>query len=666
MRGRIVGFMPGCDSIRLNAGQCAFPNTWSQVQPKSSTSSVLSRLSFQLAPDWQASIQASHFGSRSEVTGAPGTTYPDGYQGLAFGPGRAPTLLPALSPTTISTGNPSFPAGTGAAEGVLRYTFADLGNFKIESDARSTRLIAAIDGKAGGWDVGAAMGTTRVRLTLRGVNLINPANLQQALDRTSQPYLVGRPNDPGVLAFIAPEVSTTQTSRLDFLRLSDRRELAMLSGGPLQFSVGGELQRRRKRALVPEAASSGQIDSFGTSYVVGSQRVASAYAEVLAPVLAELTLELAARYDHYDLSGGRPSPKVGLNWTIVPAFGLRATAGRGFRAPGPAENGTSGTVFFAGVTSDPALCPSGDPGAVGGFPSQCAVRAASLVSSSRALRPETSTSLGLGLDFRPLPGFGMSLDFFSIDLRNQIVVGQSTDVVRGTNRAPIPQLQADGTFASVAPPIAPIAYYRTAYVNANRTTTTGVDLHVRARHRWPDVGTFSSDLTLTYVDRYDLNVDGTVYRLAGTHGPFAVSGDSGNPRTRFSWANTFERGRWSLTGALNYIGGFDLTDPSSGIDDCATGLTIGAARRAFANVLQDGTVPTGVSCRVAAFKTFDLVGAVDVTRQLRLQASILNLFDAKAPDDWGTYGGSGRPYNRVLHSQGGIGRFFDFRARYVF
>ena len=664
--GSITGFMPGCDAARLNAGRCSFSNTWAQVQPKADMYSVLSRFTLALAPRWQASVQASYAGNKSDVAGPLGATFPGGYQGVAIGPGRPPTLTSPLPPTTISSRNPSFPAGTGGTEGVLHYSFADIGPMTIANDARSTRLIAAIDGEAAGWGIGAAAGTTRVRLTLRGMNLINPANLQQALDSATVPYLVGQRNDPGVLSFIAPEVETTQYSRLDFLRLSGRTELSRLSGGPIQVSLGGELQSRRKEALSPDAAASGQIDTFGNSYVIGSQHVASVYTELLAPVTKELTLEAAGRYDHYNLSGGRLSPKVGLSWKVIPEFGLRATAGRGFRAPGPAENGTAGTTFVAGTSSDPVLCPSGDPAQAGVFPSQCALRAATLITANRNLAPETSTSYGIGFVVRPVDEIGVTLDYFSIDVRNQIVIGSNQVAVRGTNLTPIPQLQADGTFVSVAPPVAPIAYYQLGYINANSTKTSGVDLHVRARRRLNDLGTLSSDLTLTYVLKYDLEVEGVVYHLAGTHGPFSVSGDSGNPRMRVSWVNTFERERWSVTGTLNYIGRFDLTDPSAGLNDCAAGLSIGAGHSPYANQIQSGIIPSGVSCRVAAFTTFNLVAAFDLTKQWRLQASVLNLFDAGAPADWATYGGAGRPYNRVLHSAGGVGRMFGVEARYVF
>ena len=60
-----------------------------------------------------------------------------------------------------------------------------------------------------------------------------------------------------------------------------------------------------------------------------------------------------------------------------------------------------------------------------------------------------------------------------------------------------------------------------------------------------------------------------------SHGPLVVSGATGNPRTRICWANTLSQGAWSVNGAVNDIGAFDLTDPSLGVDDCAARLTIG-------------------------------------------------------------------------------------------
>jgi iron complex outermembrane receptor protein len=170
----------------------------------------------------------------------------------------------------------------------------------------------------------------------------------------------------------------------------------------------------------------------------------------------------------------------------------------------------------------------------------------------------------------------------------------------------------------------------------------------------------------TLVKKYDLTIGGVTYRLAGTHGPILVSGDTGNPRSRIQWINTLSHGPWSTTATISRIGSFDLTDPSLGINDCAAGISVGSAGPALSNQLANGTVPPGIDCRVAAFTTVDVTSRYAISKQFSLQISVLNLFDKRAPNDWGTYGGSGRPYNRSLHSQGGIGRFFSAQATYSF
>ena len=55
------------------------------------------------------------------------------------------------------------------------------------------------------------------------------------------------------------------------------------------------------------------------------------------PIVKEFELDAAVRYDHYNLSGGKASPKIGFRGpdSRFACAGLRQR----FRAPGPAENG---------------------------------------------------------------------------------------------------------------------------------------------------------------------------------------------------------------------------------------------------------------------------------------------------------------------------------------
>ncbi len=665
--GRIVGFMRGCDAARFSAGQCTYSNSWSQIQPRTENDNLLARFTQRLGADWQLSATGAYFVSKSQQAHQPASTFTRGYQGVTSGPGQIPTLLDALPPTSIPATNPSFPSGTGLTAGLLHYNFLDLGPQLFESDARTSRLVADLRGTLVGWEVIASIGASEVRLRQTAHGIVNAANLQQALDSTTAPYLVGQPNSSAVLDFIAPTQSTTQVSRLGFASLSGTRDVASLQGGALALSLGSDFYRRTQRERPPADAAAGLIDGFGNNFAIGAQDVGSLHAELLAPLTKRVSVEAAIRYDHYNLSGGKASPKLGVKLLPLDELVLRGTVGRGFRAPGPAENGTAGLTFSTGDTTDPILCTDpGNAAAVGTFPSQCKIGAGTIVGANPVLKPETSTSYTLGLIFEPTRGVSLSVDFYGIDVRNQIVLGSQPETVRGTNLAPLPQVQPDGTIALVVPPVAPIAYYHVGYVNANRTRTNGVDIDLQYEHRFAAVGTVRSDLMMTYVNSYDLTVDGVTYRIAGTHGLIPVSGDTGSPRTRVRWVTTLANGPWSATATVNYVSSFDLTDPSIGVTSCASGLTFGAGASAYVDQLGAGNVPAGVGCRVGSLTTFDVSGRYAVNRNLTMRLAILNLFDRAAPLDWGTYAGSGKPFNPTLHSAGAIGRYFSLGATYTF
>ena len=388
--GTIVGFMNGCDSAKFASGKCSYSNSWSQIQPRTENYNLLAHYTRQMGSDWTLSLQGSYFVSKSQQAHQPASTFVGGYQGITSGPGSVPHLLDALPPTTIPSTNPSFPSGTGLTSGLLRYNFLDFGSQMFESDARTSRLVADLQGSLGGWLMSSAIGFSQVRLTQTARGLVNAANLQSALNSTSAPYIVGGPNSAAVLDFIAPEQSTTHTSSLGFLHVSGTRDLMPLQGGALSVALGTDIVHRKQNERPPADAAAGLIDGFGNNFAIGTQTVASAYAEVLAPITKQVSAEAAVRYDHYNISGGKASPKIGLKYVPLPELALRGTLGRGFRAPGPAENGNAGLTFSTGETTDPILCadPS-NPSAVGTFPSQCKIAAGTIIGANPALKPET-------------------------------------------------------------------------------------------------------------------------------------------------------------------------------------------------------------------------------------------------------------------------------------
>ena len=665
--GDIVGFMPGCNAADFAAGKCTYTNTWSQIQPATQNFNIVSRYTLNLGSAWQGSVEGTFFRSKAQQVGAPSRTFSAGYQGTMLGPGVPPSLLDTLPPTTISSTNPSFPTTSdGSTSGVLRYTFLDIGPTITDTDAKTTRLVGELNGSYANWDLQASVGYSQVKLAVRGYGYVDPGNLQLALDSTTDPYLVGGANSPSVLSFISPTLMANDESKLEFGHIGASRELYQLDGGALSLALGYDYTHRTQQAVAPAPVANGTVPNFSNNFTLGYQTVNAAYAEVVAPVLKTLEVEGAVRYDHYNLSGGKASPKFGFKWTPSKEFALRGTWARGFRAPGPAENGTAGQTYFTGSIDDPVLCPNG-PEAIGAFPSECAIGPGTVQHTTPTLKPETSKSYTLGIILEPARDLSASLDFYQIEIDNQIVTASPDAVIRGTNFTPIPQvIDADGNTRLVVPPVAPIAFQTAGYVNANTTKVAGLDLDVQARAHFGEYGDLKSDFMISYGLKYDMTVDGVTYHLAGTHGPLVIGGDTGNPRTRIKWANTWSQGPIEATLTANYMSAISLTDPSSGVNDCPTALSVGAGSVAFDQQISDGVVPPGVSCRVGQFITFDLAGRYAVNKHLSINASVVNMFNQAAPYDWATYGGGVAPYNPSMHQQGAIGAFYTVGATYTF
>jgi iron complex outermembrane receptor protein len=677
----IAAFMPGCNATTYAAGQCTYQDTWNQIQPDTKNYNFVGKFTQALTPDWQLSLEGTYFQSKAAQIGQPNRAFTGGFQGVTSGPGVVPEVLPAIGPTTISSTNPSFPAGTGLTTGFLRYTFLNIGPTETFTDSKNYRAIADLDGKIGSWDVNVSAGYTEVKLNIENDNYVQPGLLQAALDSTTAPFLIGQPNTPAVNNSVAPQTTSSDSSKLFFAHLGANTTVWDLPGGPLGIAFGGDWYERKQSAVAPAAVANGLMGSPYTSpsnnFTVGTQLVSAAYAEFVAPIVKQFELDGAIRYDHYNLSGGQASPKIGFKYTPIPEFALRGTASRGFRAPGPAENGKAGQTFFAGTEADPILCPNPDTiTAPKNFAGQCNVSIPGLQGTNPDLKPETSKSFTFGFIAAPIPDVSATVDIYSIQINNQIVAGGPSVTVRGDNLSPIAQYQPDGSTALVTPPAAPILYFTTSFINANVTKTNGLDVNIDYHHRFDAGWQFKSSANWTYIHEYKMTIDGVDYQLAGTHGPSFFSGDTGNPKSRAQWANTIGQDNWSVTATVNYISAFNVTDPTliafEGIPaaTCLDALSNegGAAGADYAGVLANGTIPAATSCTVKHFTTVDLYGSWDLTRHFNVHGSVTNLFNTKAPLDWATYGGAlGEvPWNPSLHLQGAIGTFFNVGATYKF
>jgi outer membrane receptor protein involved in Fe transport len=121
---------------------------------------------------------------------------------------------------------------------------------------------------------------------------------------------------------------------------------------------------------------------------------------------------------------------------------------------------------------------------------------------------------------------------------------------------------------------------------------------------------------------------------------------------------------------VNYVGSFNNTDPSAGVFTCEDGVNSSNGQR-----WQGGTIPPGAYCTVGSFTYVNLNIQYQVNKDLLIQFTGNNIFNAKPPVDIASYAGTGlsntsnqtgAPYNPSLHGTGTIGPFLSLGLQYNF
>jgi iron complex outermembrane receptor protein len=668
-----------CNYAKYMAGGCAIRDTSSFLQPETENINVLVGMTKKLSADWELAFKGSMFqrnslnnrGSTYNNTNAFGGFY-NSYSPISFngntslnngvllsGIGRVPsTLIPATS-SLNQLGAPArlygFVPGTDP--------FAT-----IDNTAQTTRFALDLHGSAYGWDVSVAGGLTKTRLSLDYSGYIDRNALYTNIFNGSWNPLGG--NSPALVAQVSPRFSNSLESTLNYFDAVGSRELMQLGAGPLALAAGVHWHKRDQNAPASSLTANGQVAST-SAFVIGNETNTAAFAELQASPIKNVELHLSGRYDHYDTYGNSFTPSASFKWTPIRQFGVRGTFARGFRAPNPAEVGNAGSFFTFNAINDPILCANGQQYTAGNVPAACGVNPPYVQVTSKDLSPEKSKSYTLGIIVEPVRGLNATLDYYRIEVNNQIVsaAGNDPGYVPDFVRAPVTPVDIAtgvGTSTTVGTPsVGQIIYATSPYINLGGTKTSGLEADVGYRWRLPsDLGALRVNLNATHTFSYVTEVaGGTSYQLAGTQGPSSVSGATGSPKNRANFKLGWSRGPLDVTATVNYTSSFSTIDPSLGVTTCeSTGLDVGG-RRYFLNQTQPAAY-----CNVSSFVTTDLNLMYKLSDNLTLKGSILNMFDRQPPIDVATYGNAGTQtaYNASLHQAGAVGRFYSLGLNYTF
>ncbi|MDM5179696.1 TonB-dependent receptor [Massilia sp. DJPM01] len=585
-------FASGCrppDSIpnRTGGATCRFDYTqFVDLIPLTRQETFLGRFSKKLGADHSATLEYLHSRSTNEARVAP--------------PPLAGIGLTMSNASPFYPGRGITPAVAGLAGEPLDVSWRPLVTGKREGldVSLSDRLLASMEGTLGGWDYSAglsyAVGRARSAFTngyvidarlIEGVGngLLNPFGEQTPAgnDYLRQSLLQGE--------YLRAKI---KSGAIDF---KASRELMNLPAGPLGFALGGEFRRdeadyRVNRALASQASSSGYADAQDQS---GSRNIGAVFTEFNIPLIKDLEVNLAARYDDYTDFGHSFNPKVALRWQPSKQVLLRGSFNKGFRAPTLYDlHGPQTTTNTSSPWDDPVLCPGGTavPGANPNL--ACDQQQNQRQGGNPDVKPERSRTYSAGIVLEPTPDLTLSLDYWDIRLKDQISALAEESIFGNY------QKYQNLYFYNAAR--TRLDYVLTITQNLGEVKTRGIDLGLLWRLQRGQWGNFTLGVDGTWVDRYDYQNE--------RNGPFTVNaGRYADASPVFRWRHNaslgWTRGPLNMTLSNRYLSGYDDQPDENGI----------------------------VPGRVGHYSTWSLAGTYTANQKVSVTAGVKNLLDDDPP-----------------------------------
>jgi iron complex outermembrane receptor protein len=408
----------------------------------------------------------------------------------------APTaLLTRLGYNLADVGTPGFLE--------IAYRSAPAGNRINDNTNEQQRFVAGLKGVIGGWDYDTAFNYSQASSDLKVTGYIQESRFIAALATGNlNPF---GPNDAAGQALLDGakmegdmRKSTSTTMQLDG-KMS--KEIFKMGGGNAALAVGADFRREEvdDKAVNADYGNGLNIGGEGTIPPTNASRnVYALYGEFSMPILTGLELTAALRYDNYSDVGSKTSPMVSARWNPTKSVLLRASAGKGFRAPSlwdlhsPESFGNT-----ANAVTDPG-CPAQ---LIADEDARCVDTQLNTRNiASPDLKPETSTQWSVGFLVEPVQGVTFGLDYWSIEKKDTIGTVTGDTILANPNDLTLYNRYISRFHRT---PIGTTLYVDQPLENLGELKTAGWDVDVKAR-RSTGWGRFGLSFQGTYMSKYDL------------------------------------------------------------------------------------------------------------------------------------------------------------------
>ncbi|HET7570874.1 MAG TPA: TonB-dependent receptor [Gammaproteobacteria bacterium] len=303
--------------------------------------------------------------------------------------------------------------------------------------------------------------------------------------------------------------------------------LVDLPAGGLGFAAGYQYRNISGSSIPPGLNIPNRRQMTAARTLSGEYNIDSVYAEFNVPLLSNLPgaeylgIDVASRYEDYSTFGSTTNSRVGIKYQPIRDLAIRGSYAQGFRAADLSDLFQPPSIGYPYITDPcsnygakgtPAETVSNcNAAGVASTYTQKQAQTTGIYSGNLDLQPETSTSKTLGFVYSPsyLPGFDVSLDYYIIDLTQEIASFSAQNILDYCYKQGLPQFCALVHRAGNGN----ITQIHVTSANIGKTKTAGLDLDANYRFPMTSFGQFRIELNATRVNfykEYQPRPDGTV------------------------------------------------------------------------------------------------------------------------------------------------------------
>lgn len=465
----------------------------------------------------------------------------------------------------------------------------------VDVDGNTYRFVGGLRGSAGDWDWEGAF------------NWSMAERLDVTHNRISNILMTEALNDPtpaGFNPFAPYEGSNIERTLVDVERRNEQEltmvdfkvsnnDLFELPAGPVGVLAGIEL---RDESFIDDRDPrlDGQIvftdvsgnsfpfisdvaNSSPTSDSSGDRQVTSLFGEMLIPVIENLDMQAAIRYEDFSDVGSTTVGKLAAGYRVIDQLLLRASWSEAFRAPNLVT--INEALVVRSNSRDDYSCLYLDPEE---SVLDCSYGIQRSAQGSRLLQPEQSTNTSFGLVLEPFDGVTLTYDRWEIEKTETIgLFGEENHIALDlllrlqsgancsslvTNPAVIRSNEIDPDYAPFFEPaglcpFGEVVQVDDRYANLDTRTVRGHDIGAYMDFE-TDFGDFSFRYTGTWLDEYQQEAGGDAATLVAAKnsgelpdsvpvvGFASLIRQDGNPERKDSFRLRWDYDDWgaSMTG----------------------------------------------------------------------------------------------------------------------